>query len=304
MIRLLRSAEGSTQGLARYHLPGRGLPLTGGMSMRFVQMLVLVVALGFAEGFAVGAAGQEFSPSEDIGSRSPSLKSSINLQNLHDEAEVRDMLRGCEEQLLLDPDNHEIRLKAAYLYYRLGWLFAGRNERKDSYFKFFDHATKAAELAPQDYRSTLLMAVAKAKTVEYLPHADQVRIARELARESESLVRRQDDDPDAIHLLSWLNFKVGSVSPLQKMIATAFFGGLPKGLDVDKAFFLLERAMQFRPDYVVYQYDLGIFYLRTGVKEKARRQFEQVLARQPQTAEERVYQRRATARMREMNGEG
>jgi len=302
MDRLLQNAVSPSSDLGAYHLPGRRLPLIWGC-LRFVQILVLVFALGFADGFGVGAAGQASSRSEESSRRSLSLQFSSNLQNLHDETEVREVLRGCEGQLVQSPDSHELHLKAAYLYYRLGWLFVGKDERKQCYFQLFNHATKAVELSPQDYRSALLLAVAKAKIVGYLPHADQVRIARELARESESLVRRHGDDPDSIHLLSWLNFKVGSLSAMQKMLAAAFFGGLPNDLDVDKAFVLLERAMQFRPDYVVYQYDLGFYYLRTGVKDKARRQFEQVLARRPQTAEERVYQRRAMARMREINGE-
>lgn len=284
------------------HLPGERLPLTW-VGWRFVQILALVVALGVADGYGAGAVGQESSRSEESSRWSGTQQFSSNPQNFNDEAEIRKVLRGCEGQLLENPDSHELRLQAAYLYYRLGWLFVGKDERKQCYFKLFDHATKAAELAPQDYHTALLLAVAKAKIVEYLPHADQVRIARELARETESLVRRQGDDPDSIHLLSWLNFKIGSLSSLQKMLAAAFFGGLPQNLDVDQAFVLLERAMQLRPDYVVYQYDLGFFYLRTGVKDKARRQFEQVLARRPQTAEERVYQRRALAKMRELNGE-
>lgn len=303
MDRLLQNAVSPGPDLGAYHLPGRRLPLTTWGCLRFVQILAFVLALGCADGFGLDAAGQESSRSEEGTHRSLPLQFSGNLQNLHNETEVREVLRGCEEQLLQSPDSHELHLKAAFLYYRLGWLFVGKDERKQCYFKLFDHATKAVELAPQDYRSALLLAVAKAKIVGYLPHADQVRIARELARESESLVRRHGDDPDSIHLLSWLNFKVGSLPALQKMLAAAFFGGLPNGLEVDKAFGLMEKAMQLRPDYVVYQYDLGFYYLRTGVTDKARRQFEQVLARRPQTAEERVYQRRAMARMREINGE-
>nr|WP_321468521.1 hypothetical protein [uncultured Desulfobulbus sp.] len=289
-------------GHGAYHVPGRAQPRNRGC-LRWVRLLPLVVVLGLAAGLHAGAADLESSQTEKGISRSRSLWCSDNIQNLHDETAVREVLRGCEGQLRQSPDSHELHLKIAYLYYRLGWLFVGKDERKFCYFRLFDHASRAVELAPQDYRSALLLAVAKAKIVGYLPHADQVRIARELARESESLVRRHGDDPDSLHLLSWLNFKIGSLSSLQKMLAAAFFGGLPSGLDIDQAFILMERAMQLRPDSVVYQYDLGYYYLRTGVKDKARRQFEQVLARRPQTAEERVYQRRAMTKMSEINGE-
>lgn len=266
-------------------------------------MIQLVAALGFPGGYGSVATSQELSSLEAMGRRSSVLPVE-DLKNLHDEAAVREMLRRCEEFLRHTPDNHEIRRKAAYLSYRLGWLFAEKNERKDCYFTFFDHASRAAALAPQDYQSMLLLAVAKAKIVEYQSHADQVRLARELASEVEALVRRQPNDPDANHLLSWLNFKVGSISPVQKILAAAFFGGLPKGLTVDKAFVLMDKAMHLRPEYVVYQYDLGFFYLRIGAFDKARLQFEQVLARQVHSAEDRVYQRRAMGRLRELETEG
>ena len=78
-------------------------------------------------------------------------------------------------------------------------------------------------------------------------------------------------------------------------------GGSPQGLSVDNAFALMDKAIQFRGDYAVYQYDLGFYYLHTGVKDKARRQFEKVLTMRPQNAEEIVYQQRAAAKIREMN---
>lgn len=222
-------------------------------------------------------------------------------QSLDDKLQVKDSLRQCEKILQTDSDNHDFLLKAAYLYYRLGWLYAGKKEKKDSYFKFFEYATRASELAPQDYRSSLLLAVAKAKIIGYLPHKDQVRIARELAEETQELVKLKSDDPDPLYLLSWLNFEIGRISTFNKIMAAALFGGLPQGLSVENAFTLMDKAIQFRQDYAVYQYDLGFYYLRTGVKDKARRQFEQVLEMQPHCAEEIVYQQRAAAKIREMN---
>ena len=227
----------------------------------------------------------------------------LDAQGLQSEAEVRKKLREYEFQLQREPENHAVLVRTAYLYYRLGWLFLHKQKEKDSYFQFFDYAKRACELEPLDYQSLLLLSVAKAKIVEYLSHGDQVRIARELARDAEKLVEMRWDDPDAVYLLSWLNFEIGQVSSLRRMLATALFGGLPQGLSVEKAFDLMHKAIQVRPDYVVYQYDLGFYYLRTGEKEKARQQFLQVLAGRSDTVEEIVYQRRAEGKMRELTGE-
>lgn len=222
-------------------------------------------------------------------------------QSERDEAQVKEALQRYEKILQADPDNHEFLLKAAYLYYRLGWLYAGKEEKKAYYFKLYDYATRASKIAPHEYRSSLLLAVAKAKIVGYLSHRDQVRIARELAQQTQELVQLKGDDPDPLYLLSWLNFEIGRISTFNKIMAATLFGGLPEGLSVDNAFTLMDKAIHFRRDYAVYQYDLGFYYLRTGVKDKARRQFEQVLTMRPQSAEEIVYQQRAAAKIRELN---
>ena len=224
------------------------------------------------------------------------------VQRFENEFQIREALQFYEQVLEDEPDNHDILLKAAYLHYRLGWLYVGKIERKDHYFKFFDYANRAKQINPQDYHTSLLLIGAKAKKAGYLSNGDQVRIARELERDIQALMDRKSNDPDTIYLLSWLNFKVGRVSALEKILAAILFGGLPKDMSVEKSFALMEKAIQLRPDYIVYQYDLGLFYQRTGNKLKARAQFEKVLSMQPHTSEGTIYQRRVHARMREING--
>ena len=109
-------------------------------------------------------------------------------------------------------------------------MYAGKKEKKDYYFKFYDYASRASELAPQEYRSSLLLAVAKAKIVGYLSHKDQVRIVCELAQETQELVKLKCDDPDPVYLFSWLNFEIGRISTFNKIMAAALFGGLPPGI--------------------------------------------------------------------------
>ena len=271
------------------------------MSRRLCTALVLatIICLTGSSGSLLATEGSSTSQVLEV---QPSIDQFRDTtQNLRDESQVKDTLRQYEKILQSDPDNHEFLLKAAYLYYRLGWLYAGKKDKKDYYFKFFDYATRASKLAPQEYRSSLLLAVAKAKIAGYLSHKDQVRIARELAKETEKLVKSKGDDPDPVYLLSWLNFEIGRISTFNKILAAALFGGLPDGLSVENAFTLMDKAIQFRQDYAIYRYDLGFYYLRTGVKDKARQQFEQVLMMRPQSTEEIVYQQRAAAKIREMN---
>lgn len=234
----------------------------------------------------------------DVNHRFAALLSSLD--QLAGEKEVRNALAECEQQVPDAPRNSELLLKASYLAYRIGWLFTRGEERKRYYLKCYEYAQRASAAAPGEYHVLLLLTVAKAKVVDYFPPGDQVRMAREMAVDAEKLVHWRGDDPNSLYLLSWLNFEIGRISAVNRMLAATFFGGLPEGLSVENAFKLLESAIRYRPDYLVYQYDLGYYLLRTGDREKAREQFMHIRAMQPRTPEERVYQRRAADKIREL----
>ena len=217
------------------------------------------------------------------------------------EVQVRKVLTEYEQILVSEPDNHDVLQKAAYLHYRLGWLYLNGEEKKEHYFKFFDYIKRAKKIHSDEYYTSLLLAVAKAKIVGYLSSGEQVRMAREMTQDVEALIEQKGDDPDVLYLMSWINFKIGLIPQIKKVLASALFGGLPEGMSTAKAFSLLENAIQFRPDYIVYQYDLGYYYMKTGNPEMARLQFEEVRSMQPRSSEGVIYQKRAAGKIRALD---
>lgn len=220
-----------------------------------------------------------------------------DLSKLQDDSRMRELLQTIEGELLLNPDDQLLLQRAAYLHFRIGWLYSRKTVRKEHYLRFFDLASKANETTGGQYYSSLLLAVSKAKIIEYLSHAEQVRVARDVVEEAKELIERGGRDPDAVHLLSWLNFEIGQVSSINKTIAALFFGGLPDGMTVDNAYTLMEQLIQTRPDYSVYRYDLGYYYWRAGKMEKALELFQHVLTMVPKTPEEYVFQEKAADKL-------
>ena len=225
------------------------------------------------------------------------------VQLFENKSQIEKALQLCEEMLKEEPDDHDILLKAAYLHYRLGWLYAADyDERKTHFFRFFEFANKAQKLRPQDYYTSLLLAVAKSKKVGYLPSGDQVRIARELAEDVQVLMSRKSDNLDVLYLSSWLNFEVGRVPVYKKILAAILFDGLPEEMSIEKGFALLEKVIQAKPDSIMYQYDLGMYHMRIGNKEKAQSQFEKVVSMKPLTTEGTIYQHWGRGRLGEAKG--
>lgn len=227
------------------------------------------------------------------------LARAVQLRENNREVEA---LQLFEHILAEEPDNYQALLNAGFLHFRQGWLYRekGSEEQKQHYLKLAAYAERALLLKPEDYQARLLQVVAKAKTAGFMPPGDQVHIARELHRKLPVLIALAQDDPDPVYIFSWLNLKVGAVGSLERMLASMFFGGLPEELTTDNAVALMQKAIELRPDYSVYYYDLGLFRQRLGQAQEARELFEKVLAMKPKTPEEKVYRKWAEQRLMEL----
>jgi regulator of microtubule dynamics protein 3 len=199
------------------------------------------------------------------------------------------------------PGNYQALLNAAFIHFRLGWLYSDQKEEKDHYMKMQGYARRALNQRPMEYQAKLMCLVAKAKTAGYLSPRQQVRIAKELQQELEALMASNKNDPDTLYFLSWLNYKVGKLGSLEKMLASVFFGGLPENLTIENAVELMQKAIELRPDYSIYYFDLGLFEQRLGQREKARSLFEKVLSMAPRKSEELVYRKWAERKLSELS---
>lgn len=233
---------------------------------------------------------------------SPLLAEALRLKEEHRDTEA---LKVLEQLLETSPHDTKALLHASHLYFRLGWLYSEKEERRRLFFQADEAIRKAAELNPNDYAIRLMAVVAKGKIASYRSSADQVRIAWEVREELNTLAAMtHPDDVDLLHVRSWLHFKVGRTSAVERLLARLLFGGLPEDLDVDTAMVLMRRAMELRPHSPVYPYDLGIFYLRLGQDEQARPLFEKVLALPVATPEDKVYANWARERLDRLNPAG
>lgn len=233
---------------------------------------------------------------------SPLFAEALRLKEEHRDAEALKLL---EQLLEAAPHDAQALLHASHLYFRLGWLYSEKEERRSLFFQADKAIRKAAELNPNDYAIRLMAVVAKGKIASYRSSAEQVRIAWEVREELNTLAAMtHPDDVDLLHVRSWLHFKVGRTSAVERLLARILFGGLPEDLNVDTAMVLMRRAMELRPHSPVYPYDLGIFYLRLGQDDQARPLFEKVLALPAAKPEDKVYVNWARERLNRLNPAG
>lgn len=255
---------------------------------------IVAVVLFFAAGFSPPASYSSVA-GEDSGAL---MARALQLREHNEDVKALSLF---EAILLEEPDNYHALLNAAFLHFRMGWLYSDEKREKDHYTRMQDYARRALDQRPWEYQAKLVNLVAKAKTAGYLPPGDQVRIAKELQQELEALMAFEKNDPDTLYFLSWLNYKVGKLGSLERMLAALLFGGLPEDLTIENAVELMQKAIELRPDYSIYYYDLGLFRQRLGQLEKARSLFEKVLSMSPRKSEERVYRKWAEQKLSELS---
>ncbi len=203
-------------------------------------------------------------------------------------------------ELQKDPSNFQVLINAAYLHLRLGWLYSNKDEGKKHYSMLQKYADKALQINPLNYEAQLLDIIARGKTIGYLSVGDQVHRVWQLKKDLDALMANHGNDPNAIYVLSWLNFKVGQVNSLQKFVASFFFGGLPEDLTTQNGLALMKKAISLRPNYCIYYYDLGLFNQRLGDLEKAKELYEKAVSIPPQKPEELIYQQKAEEHLQEL----
>lgn len=221
----------------------------------------------------------------------------LMVRHLKTPAALLEKINEKKQQLEKQPSRRDILQQLTLLHLRMGWLFSKGEDSRNHYQQAQIYAEQAYALDPEDFQSCLLRTAAKAKTAGYLLPGDQVQAVRELHMELKDLLKRDRTNPDALYFFSWLNFKISQVSSLKKLLASLVFGGLPEDLSFDSAVELMEKAIEERPDYPVYHYDLGYFYLSSGEPSRARSLFEKVCSMQAEGAEGLVYRKKSRKRL-------
>jgi tetratricopeptide (TPR) repeat protein len=90
-------------------------------------------------------------------------------------------------------------------------------------------------------------------------------------------------------LLAWWNYELTKPTWLERKLSQLLFGGLPKDASIDNAFKFLEKAMKINPNYLVYFYDMAVFFLHVGNKVKAIEYLNTAIKMKPDSPEEVQY---------------
>ena len=180
------------------------------------------------------------------------------------------------QALKLDSANCEALWKASRTCADLGEVLKD-DDQKDYYRKANDYADKAIAACPDNSNAHLFKSVAIGRVALISGKKEQVQLSAVVKAEAEKALELDPNSDIAHHVLGRWHRKVANLSGVQKMFAKILYGGLPDASN-EQAVKEFQTAIKLNPGFINHHLELGLTYEDMKQWEKAKEEYEAVLA--------------------------
>ena len=198
--------------------------------------------------------------------------------DLYLDQQVMESLQLFEDVSYEFPENYEALWGAARSAIAQG-LLSGSREIRNQWYKIGEsYARRATEVEPKSLEGLYWLLTAKGLRAIRSGAREASALGGEVYDLAHQVLEMDSLHAGAYHALGVLNFRVRRLSALQRFVARTFLGAdvmnLTSWADAER---YLTRAVELRPDYILFHLDLGRMYLNRDRKEEARSHFQRAL---------------------------
>lgn len=205
-----------------------------------------------------------------IGFAQSAAELTVEGKKLNNQFKQKEALEKFEAAIAKDPSNVEALHSASFLLSQLGEKQAN-NEAKRPYFeKARDYAQKAIKLNDKEDEAHFVYAVALGRLSLIAGSEEKLKNAKLIKSEAERTIALNPKHAGAHHILGRLNREIANMSSIKVMAAKALFDGIPENCSFEKAEEYFTKAIELRPNYILYYYDAALNYDYMGKKDKAK----------------------------------
>lgn len=182
----------------------------------------------------------------------------------------KEALDKFEAAIVKEPTNAEALQNASYMLSQLGEKQKDNEAKKPYFEKARDYAVKAIKLNDKDDENHFVYAVALGRLSLIAGSEEKLKNAKLIKAEAERTIQLNPKNAGGYHILGRLNREIANMSAVKVMAAKAVFGGIPEGCSFDNAEKYFSKAMELRPNYILYYYDAALNYDYMGKKSQAK----------------------------------
>ena len=198
--------------------------------------------------------------------------------DLYFDHRVVESLQLFEDVIDESPENHEALWGAARSAVAQGLLSQGSRIQNQWYKIGESYARRATEIEPANLDGLYWLLSAKGLRAVQSGGREASALAREVYDLAHHVLEMDSLHAGAYHALGVLNFRVRRLSGLERWVARTFLGAdVMNSTSWEDAERYLLRAVELRPEYILFHLDLGRMYLNRDRKDEARSHLERVL---------------------------
>ncbi len=176
------------------------------------------------------------------------------------------------------PENYEALWGAARSAIAQGLLSSGRTIQNQWYKIGESYARRATEVEPKSLEGLYWLLTAKGLRAVRSGAREASALGGEVHDLAHQVLEMDSLHAGAHHALGILNYRVRRLSWIERFVARTFLGAdvmnLTSWEDAER---YLTRAVELRPEYILFRLDLGIMYQHRKRMEEARSQFQRAL---------------------------
>ena len=218
-----------------------------------------------------------------------------SVQGLLNQAEVikdKDYQQGLElyqKVLIQEPDNFEAVWNAAFLYTRIGAASTNADIKKDYLMHGMELAEKAYDLRPDNVNANYIMAAAIGRLVDTMSAKERVKSASDIREYALSALEIDSTHAPTWHVMGRLDYRLSNLNVAERAAAAILFGGLPKNVSMGNAIDYYQKAVDNRPDYILYQLDLAKALIQDKQRDRAKKVLQDLIRVEPYTEDDPEY---------------
>ncbi len=209
----------------------------------------------------------------------PSVAAMVGAANeLREALKDREALDQYLQVLLVEPNHFEALSGAAYLYGRVGSHLDRKEEQEDYFEEALVLAERALEQEPDHPESNFVMAWAYGGIAMLSSGREKIEAGKHVYDHVNRVLEQREDDDRAWYVLGNLNYEAAGATLLEKAAASMLYGGLPPNLTNRNAIAAYTKAVELRPDSILYRFELARVLARVGRYGAAREHLDHALS--------------------------